>query len=124
VPERRRTAFADILRKPDPVVEDLGMGEIKEVSADTSALLPKAVVSNPPSAKRNKATSPEYTKLTAYIPRRLAAAIKMSMALDQTADQSEYIEHALTDWLQSKGRETVLLQAGSAKRLTGTSDTP
>ncbi len=117
MPERRRTAFADILRnKPDPVVEDLNRGEMEEISANTSVLLSKAVVSNPLTAKRNKATSPDYTKLTAYIPRRLAAAIKMSMALDQTADQSEYIEHALTDWLQSKGRETVLSQTGSAKR--------
>lgn len=106
MPERRRTAFAEILRnEPDPIEEDRGVSEIKGVSEDAAH---NAAVSKPSTAKRNKATSPEYTKLTAYIPRKLAAAIKMSMALDQTADQSEYIENALTEWLKSKGRQSVL----------------
>jgi len=113
VPERLRTAFADILRnEPDPVVGDR---DTRDVEAVSTAVVHTSAFSKPVPAKRNKATSPEYTKLTAYIPRKLAAAIKMSMALDQTADQSEYIENALTEWLKSKGRETILSQAVQAE---------
>ncbi len=107
MPQRRRTAFADILRvQPDPLVETSD----NRTEVSENAVLPST--SKAGSAKRNKAVSPEYTKLTAYIPRTLAAAIKMSMALDQTADQSEYIERALSDWLRSKGRDAVLSQFG------------
>ncbi len=100
--QRRRTAFADILR------------EEPESPAGATELPPD----NPPapsaavSPRRNKATSSEYTKLTAYIPRSLAAGIKMSMALDQTTDQSDYVERILAEWLESKGRDALLKQVG------------
>lgn len=103
--QRHRTAFADILRIPPDVQED--GAEAAQVRQDTQQATP---IQQPP--RRNKAVSPDYTKLTAYIPRTLASAIKMSMALDQTADQSEYIERILAEWLQAKGRTSVLSQVG------------
>jgi hypothetical protein len=48
---------------------------------------------------RNKAVDPGFVKLTAYVPRSLHAALKMAMAMDTTSDQSQYVEHALKDWL-------------------------
>lgn len=113
--ERRRTAFADILRaEPDPLLEGRATSEGEISERRTSPVVSPPAATRPMAAKRNKAISPDYTKLTAYIPRTLASAIKMSMALDQTADQSEYIERALIEWLRFKGRETVLSQVGVA----------
>jgi hypothetical protein len=97
MPERRRTAFADILRTQPEAVQD---------SQEPSTEAPV----NPP--RKNKAISPDYTKLTAYIPRTLASAVKMCMALDQTSDQSEYVERAIAEWVTSKGRKSVLEQCG------------
>jgi hypothetical protein len=101
--ERRRTAFADILRaQPEPV----GPPDSTDIlESDKSAR-----TANPP--RKNKAISADYTKLTAYIPRTLASAVKMCMALDQTSDQSEYVEQAIADWVASKGRTSVLEQCG------------
>lgn len=110
--QRRRTAFADILRaEPDPLLEGPDISEA-EISGRASPVVSPSAVPRL-TTKRNKAISPDYTKLTAYIPRTLAAAIKMSMALDQTTDQSEYLERALIEWLRSRGRETVLSKVGT-----------
>lgn len=107
MPERRRTAFADILRtQPEPIEDPPGTQD----SATAVESEKNARTANPP--KKNKAISPDYTKLTAYIPRTLAAAVKMCMALDQTSDQSEYVERAIAEWVTSKGRKSVLEQCG------------
>ena len=109
--ERRRTAFADILRvEPNVLLENAEPSRNTPETQPPAAMLQQKKVGV---ARLNKATSPGYTKLTAYIPRSLAAAIKMSMVLDQTVDQSEYIEHALAEWLHSKGRETVVSKGKS-----------
>jgi hypothetical protein len=110
MPERRRTAFADILRTQPEPLED-----IPEPSRETTESAgvesdKDARTANPP--RKNKAISADYTKLTAYIPRTLAAAVKMCMALDQTSDQSAYVEEAIAEWVASKGRKSVLEQCG------------
>lgn len=103
MPERRRTAFADILRTQPEPVEAPESASTAESEKGTRRAIPPRI---------NKAISPDYTKLTAYIPRTLAAAVKMCMALDQTNDQSEYVERAIEDWVTSKGRKSVLEQCG------------
>lgn len=113
MPQRRRTAFADILRaEPDPPFEGSDTNEAEGLGAARSTGVATPATKKSAVTKRNKAISSDYTKLTAYIPRTLAAAIKMSMALDQTADQSAYIERAVTEWLRSTGKQTILSQAG------------
>jgi hypothetical protein len=111
MPERRRTAFADILRTQPEPIEDTPEPSRETLESATAVESEKnARTANPP--KKNKAISPDYTKLTAYIPRTLAAAVKMCMALDQTSDQSEYVEAAIAEWVTSKGRRSVLEQCG------------
>jgi hypothetical protein len=100
VSQRRRTSFADILNSPPE-----------------EQLAPAAPAAREPAAparagKRNKAVDPAYTKLTAYIPRTLASAVKVAMALDATTDQSDYIEQALVQWLTANGRTEILKQTG------------
>jgi len=112
VPQRRQTAFAEILRTEPDSQPDRYVYEQVASGAKSAEVLSPAVATKAAVAKQNKAVSPAYTKLTAYIPRTLAAAIKMSMALDQTTDQSNYIEHALTEWLKSRGKESILSQVG------------
>ena len=56
---------------------------------------------------RNKAVDPGFVKLTAYVPRSLHAALKMAMAMDTTSDQSQYVEHALKDWLSQHHPNTL-----------------
>jgi hypothetical protein len=114
VPERRRTAFADILRtEPDPLLDNLE-DKLQPVSPAKNADQQAQTLRS--ASKKNKAISPDYTKLTAYIPRSLASAVKMCMALDQTSDQSEYVEAAISEWIRSKGRNTLLDQCGYHKK--------
>lgn len=87
---QRRTVFADILSKP------------KEVEPDP----PETPAARAKKAKMNKAVSPEYTKLTAYIPRDLHFEIKTAMAADQETDQSAYIERWLRKMLQERHSAT------------------
>lgn len=100
--QRRRTSFADILNSPP---EEQLPPQAPAVAAEAAATPARA-------GKRNKAVDPAYTKLTAYIPRTLASAVKVAMALDATTDQSDYIEQALVQWLTTNGRTEILRQTG------------
>lgn len=86
---QRRTVFADILKTKakDSATE--------EEPAETAAVQAKR-------AKLNKAVDPNYTKLTAYIPRELHFEIKTAMAADQETDQSAYIERWLRRILEER----------------------
>jgi hypothetical protein len=102
VSQRRSTIFRDIINAQREEGGDPQYERNAEATAPVSIR----------TAKVNKATDKTYTKLTAYIPRTLASAIKMTMALEGTTDQSDYIEKAIADWLKQKGRGHLLDQAG------------
>lgn len=88
---QRRTVFADILSS-------------KPKEADTEQL--EAGTAQSKKAKLNKAINPDYTKLTAYIPRDLHFEIKTAMAADQETDQSAYIERWLREMLEQRQSAT------------------
>jgi hypothetical protein len=106
VSQRRRTSFADILNSPPEEQPRAAEPLPSPEPVATSGAAPARA------GKRNKAVDPAYTKLTAYIPRTLASAVKVAMALDTTTDQSDYIEQALVQWLTSNGRSEILRQTG------------
>lgn len=115
--QRPRTTFASILQN---VPEEQPAAEPAAVAAEPPPAPASASASK--AAKRNKAVDPAYTKLTAYIPRTLAAAIKMAMALETTTDQSDFIERALADWLTTTGRTDLLKQSGYSVAVSPHSD--
>jgi hypothetical protein len=84
---QRRTVFADILSSK-PKESDIERTETPAAQAKK--------------AKLNKAVNPDYTKLTAYIPRNLYFEIKTAMAADQETDQSAYIERWLRKMLEQR----------------------
>jgi hypothetical protein len=105
---QRKTIYADILSKEPPAAAaktnhtDPSQGDEPE----RAALVVKghAEKSKP---KGNKATDPEYVKLTAYIPRDLHSRVKIAMAQDRVTDQSTYIEKWIEEKLAERGSTPV-----------------
>ena len=105
--ERRRTSFKDILSQ-SPEAQ-----ETQPIEITSAEEINGTIVKSP---KKNKSIDPTYTKLTAYIPRTLASAVKMSMALEGSTDQSSYVEQVLVEWFNSRGRGELLKQSGYVGR--------
>lgn len=98
---QRRTVYADILKTREASEETTSLPQVDRRPTEPATF---PVVDVPkPKPSLNKATDKEnYTKLTAYIPRKLHYEIKMAMAQDQETDQSAYIERWLREMLDRR----------------------
>jgi hypothetical protein len=109
---QRRTVYADIL-KPRESDESTFPAQIDRIRPEPGEL--SAAEVRKPKTALNKATDKEnYTKLTAYIPRKLHYEIKMAMAQDQETDQSSYIERWLREMLDRRKTLTESQRRGVA----------
>jgi hypothetical protein len=94
---QRKSVFSDILRKnKEPEPKAAAAKEIEESEIEQPVRKPAAN-----QKKLNKATSKDYVKLTAYIPRVLHTDLKRAMLDDGELDQSKYIELLIRTSLES-----------------------
>ncbi len=94
---QRKSVFSDILRKnKEPQPKAASTKEIEESEIEQPGRKPAAN-----QKKLNKATSKDYVKLTAYIPRVLHTDLKRAMLDDGELDQSKYIELLIRASLES-----------------------
>ena len=99
---QRRTVYADILKAREESEETTSLPQVDRSPTEPTTTFSGADVPKP-KPTLNKATDKEnYTKLTAYIPRKLHYEIKMAMAQDQETDQSAYIERWLREMLDRR----------------------
>jgi hypothetical protein len=94
---QRKSVFSDILRKnKEPQPKAASAKETEESEIEQPVRKPAAN-----QKKLNKATSKDYVKLTAYIPRVLHTDLKRAMLDEGELDQSKYIELLIRTSLES-----------------------
>ena len=108
---QRKSVFSDILRtNKEPESRPVSGTEIEESEIEPPVRKPAAN-----EKKLNKATSKDYVKLTAYIPRVLHTDLKRAMLDDGELDQSKYIEQLIRTRLESHSATV----SKHSKRATG-----